>query len=119
MNLPRYWWLPIGKVPEVSPQELAAWLENGTPLQVVDARTSPEHLQGTIGNAWHAPVTGMPTSMETLPLDPALPVVVLCLTGHRSIPGTRWLRARGCQAYSLRGGVTAWKMAGYPLQKPT
>jgi rhodanese-related sulfurtransferase len=30
----------------------------------------------------------------------------------------RWLRARGLEAYSLQGGITAWKAAGYPLESP-
>ncbi len=42
-------------------------------------------------------------------------MVVLCLSGHRSLPGTRWLRARGYEAYSLQGGILAWKKAGYEL----
>ena len=112
------WWLPFGSVHEVSPQEFHGWLEEGRRLQVLDARTSLEYAQGTIAAARHAPLTEMPTSIERLPLDPDLPVVVLCLTGHRSRPGTRWLRARGFKAYSLRGGVGAWKQAGFPTEKP-
>ena len=60
----------------------------------------------------------MPGSLEGVRLDPARPVVVLCLSGHRSRPGTRWLRARGYQAYSLQGGVMAWKAAGFSTHKP-
>ena len=60
----------------------------------------------------------MPGSMEGLSLDASHPVVVLCLSGHRSRPGTRWLRARGYEAYSLQGGVMAWKAAGFSTEKP-
>jgi rhodanese-related sulfurtransferase len=118
MRLPSLWWLPFGKVPEVSPDVFHAWLEDGRPAQVVDARTLLEFQQGTIGNARHAPLTDMPGSMEQLSIDPHQPVVVLCLTGHRSRPGTRWLRARGIEAFSLAGGVIAWKKAGYAVQPP-
>lgn len=118
MKLPRLWRSWLGSVPEISPAELHRWLEEGRPLQVVDARTGLEYHQGTIGQARHAPVTNMPQSMESLSLDSSKPVVVLCLSGHRSRPGTRWLRARGIQAYSLRGGVMAWRKAGYKLQLP-
>jgi rhodanese-related sulfurtransferase len=116
--LKAFWWLPIGKVPEISPQEFYQWLNEGRPVQVVDARTAMEYQQGTIGGAAHAPLTEMPSSLSRLPLDPAIPVVMLCLSGHRSIPGTRWLRARGYQAYSLQGGVMAWRAAGFTTQKP-
>jgi rhodanese-related sulfurtransferase len=112
------WRIPWGRVPEVSPQQLNEWLKSGQPLQVVDSRTGAEYQQGTIGRAKHAPVTDLPGSLERLNLDPSRPVVVLCLSGHRSIPGTRWLRANGFEAYSLQGGVMNWRMAGFPIHKP-
>jgi rhodanese-related sulfurtransferase len=74
-----------------------------------------EYTQGTIANAHHAPLTDMPRSLADLKLDPSIPVVMLCLSGHRSLPGTRWLRARGYEAYSLEGGIMAWRRAGYTL----
>jgi len=113
-----FWWLPVGKVPEIDPQEFDAWLKNGQQVQVVDARSALEYQQGTIGQAIHAPLTDMPGSLERLTLDPIRPIVVLCLSGHRSRPGTRWLRARGFQAFSLQGGVMAWKAAGFSTHKP-
>jgi rhodanese-related sulfurtransferase len=116
MKLPRFWRLPVGRAPEVSPQELKRWLDEGRPLQIVDARTGLEYQQGTIGHARHAPLTEMPHSISRLELDPTIPVVVLCLSGHRSLPGTRWLRAHGYEAYSLQGGVMAWKRAGFSVE---
>lgn len=109
------WRLPIGRVPEVDPQTLAGWLEHGQPVQLVDARTFLEYKQGTIHNARHAPLTETPAALAGLNLDPRLPVVMLCLSGHRSLPGTRWLRARGYEAYSLKGGILAWRLARYKL----
>lgn len=116
-GLPFLWWLPFGQVPEISADELRKWLKEQRPLQLVDARTAVEYQQGTIGAARFAPLTGMPGSVSQLDLDPKVPVVALCLTGHRSLPAVRWLRSRGYEAYSLQGGVTAWKSAGYPLQE--
>lgn len=119
MSLKRFWWMPAGKVHEISPEEFNLWLQNEKAVQVVDARTALEYSQGTVGAAQHAPLTDMPGSLERLALDPALPVVMLCLTGHRSIPGTRWLRSRGYQSYSLQGGIMAWKRAGFDLDLPS
>jgi rhodanese-related sulfurtransferase len=116
--LSRLWWLPLGKVPEVEPAGLKRWLDEGRPLQLIDSRTGLEFQSGTIVEARHAPVTGLPGSIDRLDLDPEKPVVVLCLSGHRSLPGTRLLRARGIEAYSLRGGMIAWKLAGFPLVSP-
>lgn len=118
MPIPFFWFLPFGQVPEVTPAEFKRWLDEDRPLQIVDARSGLEFRQGTIGGASHAPVTEMPWSMKRQKLDPATPVVVLCLSGHRSLPGVRWLRARGYEAYSLQGGVLAWKKAGYGVETP-
>lgn len=109
------WWLPFGGVPEVDADELYCWIEEGLPVQFIDARSGLEFRQGTISDAVHAPVTKMPGVMEGLTLEPGK-VVMLCLSGHRSRPGTRWLRARGVEAYSLKGGVSAWKRKGYPIR---
>jgi rhodanese-related sulfurtransferase len=118
VSLSFLWWLPVGRVPEVSPQELHRWLEEGRPVQLVDARTGLEYGQGTIAGARHAPLTGMPGSLSGLPIEKDRPVVMLCLSGHRSLPGTRWLRARGIEAYSLKGGILAWRGAGFGLDEP-
>ena len=102
-------------VPEISPNELSVWMEEHRPLQLVDSRTGAEYRQGTIGKARHAPVTDLPEAIDRLKLDPSRPVVVLCLSGHRSVPGTRLLRQRGFEAYSLKGGLIAWRAVGYRL----
>jgi rhodanese-related sulfurtransferase len=118
MRLNRFWWLPFGKAPKVTPDQLKQWLDEGVPLQLVDSRTDMEYSQGTIDSARHAPVTRLPGSVDRLNLDPNKPVVFLCLSGHRSLPGTRLLRSRDMEAYSMSGGITAWKLKGYPLKKP-
>lgn len=108
----------MGAVPEITPDVLHTWLQEDRPVQLIDARTDLEYRQGTISMARFAPLAGMPGSLSQLKFDPVHPVVALCLTGHRSLPAVRWLRANGYEAYSLRGGVTAWRSAGYPLERP-
>lgn len=108
----------FGAVPEITPAELHDWLANGRRPQVLDARSRLEYAQGTLGQARHAPVTAMPDAVASLTLDPHRPVVMLCLSGHRSRPGTRWLRRHGYEAYSLKGGVMAWRLAGFELEPP-
>lgn len=118
MRLKRFWWLPFGRAPGISPDRLKQWLDEGKPVQLVDSRTDLEYRQGTIHSAEHAPVTSLPASIDRLALDPQIPVVLLCLSGHRSLPGTRLLRSRGIEAYSMKGGIAAWKLKGYPTSKP-
>jgi rhodanese-related sulfurtransferase len=114
----RVWWLPIGKAPEVTAEQLNKWLEDEKSLQFIDSRTELEYRQGTLQSAKLAPVTGLPGAIDRLNLDPSIPVIVLCLSGHRSLPGTRLLRSRGFEAYSLKEGITGWKLKGYPINKP-
>jgi rhodanese-related sulfurtransferase len=116
MKLP--WWLPIGNAPEITPQELKRWLDSGRPLHIADARTAAEFRLGSLPGAQHAPLTGMPTSLAGLHLNNDRPVVMLCLSGHRSLPGARWLRRRGYEAYSLKGGLLAWQRLGFDLSRP-
>lgn len=110
--------MPFGKVPEISPQELAAALASEDPPRLVDARTGWEYNLGTIAGAEFTPLTDMPAVMARRDWRAGQRVVVLCFSGHRSRPGTRWLRAQGIEAYSLQGGIAAWRLAGYPLAKP-
>jgi rhodanese-related sulfurtransferase len=118
LNLSSPWWLPFGGVPEITPHRLHRWLQEGRPVQLIDSRTSLEFEQGTIQDAKPAPVTDLPGALDRLAIDAQHPVIFLCLSGHRSRPGTRLLRRRGLQAYSLKGGILAWRRAGYPLNKP-
>jgi rhodanese-related sulfurtransferase len=73
--------------PEISPHELHHWLEAGRPLQLVDARSALEFQQGSLPGAQHAPVTDLPDGLDRLDLKPSAPVIMLCLSGHRSQPG--------------------------------
>ena len=41
------------------------------------------------------------------------PIVVACLSGHRSVPMAQWLMGQGyAEVYNLKGGFLAWKGAG-------
>ena len=106
------WWAWLGYVPEVPAEKLKRWLDEGCPVQLIDARTGFEYQSGTIPGARHAPVTEMPAAVERLGLEPGRPVVALCLTGHRSRPAVRLLRSRGVEAYSLKGGIMSGSWRG-------
>ncbi len=112
MALP--WWLPFGKVPEVPALRLAQDLVAIPPPQVVDVRTGREFRRGHIHGAVSAPLQSFAARLASLGLDPARPVVVICLTAHRSIGAVRLLRQRGFDAAQLAGGMLAWRAAGFP-----
>lgn len=115
MALP--WWLPFGAVPELAPEALAAALDRTPPPQVLDVRTSAEWAAGHVAGAVSVPIGGLKRRLGSLGLDPARPVVAICLSAHRSIPAVRLLRAAGFTAAQLRGGMLAWRRAGLPERR--
>ena len=102
------WWLPLGGVPEIAVDELAATLENGSQPQIVDVRSASEYSAGHIRGAISAPIQSFRQTYPTLGLDANRPVVVICRTAHRSIPATRLLNNDGYDARQLARGMNAW-----------
>lgn len=107
-------WIPLGEVPEVAPRVLAERIAAGDEAQLVDVRSALEHGQSRIAGARSAPILGWPGALDALALDPARPVVAICLSAHRSIPAVRLLRERGLEAAQLAGGMLAWWAAKLP-----
>ena len=110
-------WLPMGAVPEVSPEDLRSEL-TGDEVQLVDVRTGPEFRHSRIPRARHLPIQHFSrAAVEEARLDPRRPVVAICLSAHRSIPAVRRLRKMGYEARQLKGGMRAWWRAGLPTEK--
>ena len=105
------WWWPFGRVPELSPEGLAATLGK---VQIVDVRTAQEFDGGHIPGAVSLPITSFPSQWRGLALDPNRPVVLICLSAHRSVPATRLLLRHGFDAQQLAGGMTAWRARHLP-----
>ena len=112
MGLP--WWLPFGSVPGIAPADLADRLGRRPWPQVLDVRTAAEFAGGHLRGAVNVPVTALRARLEALGLDPARPVIAVCLTAHRSVPAVRLLRQRGFEALQLSGGMLAWRAARLP-----
>jgi rhodanese-related sulfurtransferase len=110
-------WLPLGKVPEIHSRRLAVDLDAVPPPQILDVRTEGEFRRGHVPGAVSVPITALPERLASLALDRRRPVIAICLSAHRSIPAVRLLREAGYDAAQLRGGMLAWRAAGYPEQK--
>jgi len=111
------WWLPFGRVPEVAARRLAVDLDAAPPPQIIDVRTEGEFRRGHVRGAVSVPIAALPSRLAGLDLDRSRPVVAICLTAHRSIPAVRLLRGAGFDAAQLRGGMIAWRAAGYPEER--
>jgi len=114
----RLWWLPFGRVPEISPNELHTKLGDDPPPYLLDVRTHMEWVVSRIEGAVNVPITSFRAELKTLDLEPGRPVVAICLSAHRSIPAVRALRTAGfAGACQLQGGMLAWWKARLPVVK--
>ena len=110
------WWLPFGRVPEISAHELEELLKNGG-AQLIDVRTPAEFAVGHVAGARNVPINTFKQKLPTLALDPQRPIVAICATAHRSPPAVRLLRAAGYEnAVQLKGGMISWGKAHLPTQ---
>ena len=110
-----FWWLPFGRVPEVSAVDLAEQLCSAAAPQLLDVRTATEWRRSRLRGAVNVPIVELKSRLDQLHLDPGRPLVAICLSAHRSIPAVRLLRANGFpDAKQLAGGMLAWWRARLP-----
>lgn len=84
------------------------------PHQLVDVREPDEYAEGHLPGAVLLPLGDL--TERAGELDPAVPTVLVCRSGRRSLIATEYLRERGfARPVNLAGGVLAWAEAGQPL----
>lgn len=108
-------WLPFGRVPEITPDDLLRRLgEPDAPL-VVDVRTALEFRAGHIAAARHVPLPALAAAIPSLARSAPTAVVAVCKTAHRSIPAVRILQRAGLTVLQLAGGMDRWRRCGLPV----
>lgn len=113
------------RAPEVSPRDLARWIEQGhddagRPLRLVDTRNREEFAYGTFEHALTLPIdkfTDLPEALEAhrAELQDAT-VVGFCTGGIRCEKAVRWMQQAGFEhAYQLKGGILGYfeEMGGF------
>jgi rhodanese-related sulfurtransferase len=82
---------------------------------ILDVRTQAEYEQAHIANSTLIPLTELADRVNELPRDRE--IVVVCRTGSRSKQALSVLKQAGIpNAFSMTGGINAWKEADYPLE---
>jgi len=96
---------------EVEVTTLKVWMERGEAI-LIDVREPPEYASEHIPGARLLPLSTFdPTRV---PQEDGKKVVVHCVMGMRSAQaGQKLLDAGYTTVYNFRGGVQAWKEAGY------
>jgi rhodanese-related sulfurtransferase len=89
-------------------------LERGERVTLVDVRREEAHADGSIPgsvnfDAYDALYAGDERAMEGLELPEGERVVTFCNRGTSGAVAAEQLRRRGYEAYSLEGGLEAWK----------
>jgi glyoxylase-like metal-dependent hydrolase (beta-lactamase superfamily II)/rhodanese-related sulfurtransferase len=106
--------LPVAEVPQITVYDLAAWLDEGRDLVVIDVRELSEWREGHIDRALHLPMAEAPRRLAEV--DPARPKAVLCAGGLRSSTVISALARQGIgRWYNVTGGMGAWLKAGLPV----
>jgi rhodanese-related sulfurtransferase len=86
----------------------------GSGATLIDVRSAQEWRTGRAPQAKHVPLDRLQTS--TAGIQKARPVIALCASGVRSASAAQLLAAKGYDAYSVRGGMAAWRQAGEPVR---
>jgi sulfur dioxygenase len=113
-------WAPLRHSYAGLPQLEADWLaHHRASLTVLDVRSAEEFQgpDGRIEGSVLIPLPELEARLAELPAD--RPVVVVCHSGSRSALATQLLLRAGRQEVAnLRGGLSHWGDAGYPLERP-
>ena len=98
----------------IDAKTLRDMLERGERVTVVDVRKREAYAEGSIPgsvnfDAYDALHEGDEQALEGLELPEGAQVVTVCNRGHSSAVAAEQLRRQGHEAFSLEGGLEAWK----------
>jgi adenylyltransferase/sulfurtransferase len=106
-------------VPEVSTDEVKARLAAPQKPVLLDVREREEFRQGYMPGAVSIPRGFLEMRIEEAVPEKSTPVVAYCGSGTRSLLAGRILKELGyTNVTSMRGGFTAWKNQGLPVEEP-
>jgi len=91
---------------EIERETLAERLQSPAVFTLLDIRETWELTRGLLPDAIHIAMSELENRVPEL--SKAVPVVVYCEHGVRSLHVAAWLIQQGYQAESLAGGFAAW-----------
>lgn len=98
-------------VPTVSARDALRLVQEGAVL--LDVREVVEWDAGHAPEAVHVPLGSLASA--SLPDHRGRRVLAICRSGNRSRAAATLLVARGCDAYSVDGGMNDWAALGGPV----
>jgi hydroxyacylglutathione hydrolase len=110
---------PVETIPGINAKELREQLQDveaGSRPLLIDVRQKSEWDEGHISGAIH--FEGGRVAWEDLPFPHDRPLAIQCSSGNRSMSVGSVLRRRGYRnVIQVEGGITKWKMHGFPVTK--
>jgi molybdopterin/thiamine biosynthesis adenylyltransferase len=104
------------EIPELSVEEVEERRRRGDDFILLDVREKDEVRTGYIDGAVSVPRGFLEFQITNKVPETDKDVVVYCAGGVRSLLAARVLREMGYErVYSMAGGITRWKEAGYPV----
>lgn len=106
----------LESLPQLTPEELLAKMEQGEKLRVVDVRSPVEWSQGHIAGALPLPLPELTARTRELLGENGEPLALICGSGYRSTLAASLLERSGFRhLHNVTGGMTAWQGARLPL----
>jgi len=106
------------RVNECTVADAKSRLDRGEPLHFIDVREDHEFAKDHAKGARHLGRGILERDIETVVPDKQASIVLYCGGGYRSALAADALQRMGyTNVVSMNGGMTAWRDAGYPLEK--
>jgi rhodanese-related sulfurtransferase len=102
-------------IPSIPPQEAWNRLAQDNPDTIlIDVREPFEYRWRRINGARNIPLSQFKRRIDEVPRDKE--VLLLCLSGHRSIAAGKMLQKRGVtRVVNIKGGVLGWLWKRLPM----
>jgi len=105
----------IGHPLGIENTQLAKWIEEGQPLNLIDVREPEEVAMGRIEGAWHRRYPDLRENSANL-IQNGKKTVLLCYSGNRSSELCNEFSKEGKACNFVVGGYEKWLADGYPLK---
>ncbi len=95
----------------------ATQLINRENAVIIDLRSADGYASGHILNAVSIPFAEFSEKLKKIEKYKTQPIILVCMTGADSVRALQTLQKQGYRAYTLSGGLRAWREAELPLVK--
>lgn len=103
---------------DASPAEVYEFIQaNKGKYLILDVRTLEEFSEGHIEGAEFFPISASSFESAVKRLPNNITYVVYCRSGNRSRRAKKIMQDAGLSVLHLKGGIRAWKQAGFPIVK--